>query len=530
MEVSWIAERKALVSKMRNLIEKRFGTEALRIAGYSEKYEAEFKKNGTISSWSELLKKSLRAEFLLGADFHAFRQAQRVHLRFLRRWPKGKPLTLALEVFDEDHQPFLDLYLKGRLSETAFLEAVTWVKRWGFPWEHYRPLLELAKAKGFRVIGINSKAGRGLKGLKKRDQVAAKILTQSFERNPMAHYVLVGELHLAESHLPAEIRRLSQNAKILKIHLVSDESFFRLAKRGLDAHVDVLRLGKNDFSLVTSPPWVKWQTYLLFLENNFDLDLDEGGVDFTDHVLALLQVLRNDLMIKKWQPSLNEIDVRLPAYEEVSGLHFNGLSNQEQALVEQMLTANEGLFLPPHTFLITQATVNHTADLAGQFLHFHLSGAKELSWNVPAQIQCQIWREAIGFFCSKLINPKRRAPTLHDLQMQVDVFETGTGREAVLIALDIRLKEMASLHHKRVFRDPMRPRRRVSYLIAARFLGAVLGERLFAGYESGHFPLNYMVDLMKVNPESKKFSQFYWSILRRLEDLESDKWNEGLVS
>ena len=64
----------------------------------------------------------------------------------------NRPVVLSLEMFERDVQSALDDYLAGRMSEAAFLAASR-------PWPRYatdyRPLVELAKARGWPVIASN---------------------------------------------------------------------------------------------------------------------------------------------------------------------------------------------------------------------------------------------------------------------------------------------------------------------------------------------------------------------------------------
>jgi uncharacterized iron-regulated protein len=64
---------------------------------------------------------------------------------------RGK-VVLSLEMFERDVQPLLDAYLAGRLSEADF-------RAQSRPWPNYeadyRPLVELARAKGWPVLAAN---------------------------------------------------------------------------------------------------------------------------------------------------------------------------------------------------------------------------------------------------------------------------------------------------------------------------------------------------------------------------------------
>ena len=64
----------------------------------------------------------------------------------------GRPVVLSLEMFERDAQPLLNDYLAGRVSEADFLAKTR-------PWDRYitdyRPMVELAKSKGWPVVASN---------------------------------------------------------------------------------------------------------------------------------------------------------------------------------------------------------------------------------------------------------------------------------------------------------------------------------------------------------------------------------------
>lgn len=61
-------------------------------------------------------------------------------------------VILALEMFERDAQPKLDDYLAGKTTEADFLKNA---RPWPKYTSDYRPLVELAKAKGWPVVGGN---------------------------------------------------------------------------------------------------------------------------------------------------------------------------------------------------------------------------------------------------------------------------------------------------------------------------------------------------------------------------------------
>ena len=70
----------------------------------------------------------------------------------LRRDP-SRPVVLSLEMFERDVQRAVDDYVSGRIDERTFLAAT---RPWAEYATAYRPLVELAKARGARVIAANA--------------------------------------------------------------------------------------------------------------------------------------------------------------------------------------------------------------------------------------------------------------------------------------------------------------------------------------------------------------------------------------
>lgn len=84
---------------------------------------------------------------------HDSRVAHRGELTLLTELAARDPnLVLALEMFERDVQDALTAYLEGTIPEDRFLELA---RPWKNYQEDYRPLVELAKAKGIPVIAAN---------------------------------------------------------------------------------------------------------------------------------------------------------------------------------------------------------------------------------------------------------------------------------------------------------------------------------------------------------------------------------------
>ena len=101
----------------------------------------------------DLVQRLEAADVVFVGENHDDPETHRAELALLDALGRtGRPVILSLEMFERDAQPLLNEYLAGRISEADFLARSR-------PWDRYvtdyRPMVELAKAKGWRVIASN---------------------------------------------------------------------------------------------------------------------------------------------------------------------------------------------------------------------------------------------------------------------------------------------------------------------------------------------------------------------------------------
>lgn len=105
------------------------------------------------SDLEALAAKAAKADVVFFGEQHNDGNAHRLQRALLESVARRRSdVVLSLEMFERDVQPVLDDYLAGRIDEAAFLKASR-------PWPNYavdyRPLVEFAKAKGWKVIAAN---------------------------------------------------------------------------------------------------------------------------------------------------------------------------------------------------------------------------------------------------------------------------------------------------------------------------------------------------------------------------------------
>lgn len=510
----WLKTRAQLLAQVKRQVRRRLGRAPRDLASYIRRYNAEFSRPWLSSNHHQLVAAVEAADVVLGADFHAFAQSQRIHLRILRAVQR-EPVILALEALTTNDQTHIDEFMAGRLPERDFLQKVKWNQRWGFPWENYKPLFELAIERGFQVVGIERKRPTSqAQPLFHRDQHSATVIREWRKRCPDALiYVIIGDLHLAHRHLPSALvprDKVKTPVRVLKILQNSEHLYFRLARSGREHQVEVMRAKNDRFCVLGSPPWVKWQSYLMYLEQTYDRDLDAGGVDFTDYVASFAVFMARDLGLTLTLENLSVVTLdQGKGWREIS----RGLDVSGRRLVRVLIENERSFFLPQaQRLFLARTSINHAATLAGYYLHAHHCELTRSPWRFPAEFEAQIWIEAVGFFCSKLINHKRKADTLTELKDQLAEERNARTKEVLRLAIAQRQLEL----HPRQKQIRMKPRWKESYLEAARIVGAMLGENLYQAVAEKKLRLKTVGEWLKVNPLHSEFQVSYYRWVREL--------------
>ena len=104
-------------------------------------------------SFETLISRAAASDVVFFGEQHDDPETHRAELGLLDAIGRtGRPVILSLEMVERDVQGVLNDYLAGRVTETEFLAKSR-------PWDRYitdyRPMVELAKAKGWAVVASN---------------------------------------------------------------------------------------------------------------------------------------------------------------------------------------------------------------------------------------------------------------------------------------------------------------------------------------------------------------------------------------
>ena len=104
---------------------------------------------------SPLARMAERPAVLLGEN-HAEAEHHRWQLQALAALHAANPnLVVAFEMFPRRLQPVLDAWVRGDLTEKAFLEKAEWDKVWRFDADFYLPLFHFARMNRLPMVAMN---------------------------------------------------------------------------------------------------------------------------------------------------------------------------------------------------------------------------------------------------------------------------------------------------------------------------------------------------------------------------------------
>lgn len=499
-----------------NQVNLRSGNPQSEINKYKKNYDYLNHRSWRISHREELFRVIRKSELIFMGDFHSLHQSQRSHLRILKN-VQLKSARLAVECIAFQHQKYLDQYMKDEISEEVFLKKVSWKKVWGFPWENYQEIFHWAKKNNVSIIALNDIKHRNLKdSLKKRDIIANQILHENRIKSTAPIFIIYGESHLASKQL---MRGFDQKGvSYLKIFQNVDEIYFELMDLNKEDDIDVVKFNKNEYCVMNVPPWVKWQSHLMYLEKKYDQEIENESLDFTDYIDQYIKLICQEL---KFNISSKNLSV-------YSSFDFSFLKRLQQNTTRDEFNFYKLLIEEERTFYIPRlgfgylgrSTINQASSLAMQYVYFQMNKIKDVKFVLPEHFLSLIWLEAISYFGSKLINPKRKTETIADIRKKIlDSDTREIKKEPLKLALFQKTREIMVLSGRPVLRNRMEIKRNSSYIRCANLLGSLLGEKIYKGYKSKFLTLDFVLSLINKKIGSKSFDLFYYEMIEVIENL-----------
>jgi uncharacterized iron-regulated protein len=282
-----IAEQRRLIQSMKREI---FGIDKTSRSSYIKDFLSEFSTYEKVSTISEVLEQAARSDIVFFGDYHPLEESQAWILRLMKELTsRGRKVILAMEMLYVQQQEQLDRWMKGMISDEEFLEQIDYKSEWGFDWESFRRIFESAKDPFIPIFGIDTEPRDHLRYMRKRDRMIANRIKNIRRFFPGYQIlVMIGESHLASSHLPAEIEKACDE-KLEKTIIVQnmDEIYWRLLKEGKE-HIEAVRINGDKFCIFSASPMVKYQSYRRILDRWIEGEEAESFIPVLEEMVSYI--------------------------------------------------------------------------------------------------------------------------------------------------------------------------------------------------------------------------------------------------
>jgi hypothetical protein len=507
--------QKQIFRKNRKIIDDSILVSERGFQDYEKNYLRHVQKYLQPSSVMELKLALDDAQWIYMGDYHTNRQSQRALLRVLKLLiTRTDQFIICLEFLQKKHQAHVEKFIRGRLSEQTFLKHINVRKHFYFDlWENFVPIFDFAKYYQVDMYGLES-APYGA-GLKRRDEAMAKTLSEIADLHP-GHKLLifVGDLHIAPENLPAKVSEVVgdyyDSDEELFLYQNSESIYWQLAKAHMEDKVDVVRIDQKSFCLINTPPIVWQQSYLNWLEN------EEGEIDYDDPKHSFLDLAKNiskflGLSLAKAQ---NEVEVftcgDLSFLERLK--QDPDFSPEERQKIKRQVQLSESYYIPRRKWVyLANVSLNHAAEEAAHFIR-HVVAGDEFPRRPQDAFYANVLHEAMGFFGSKIINPKRKCLRVKDFKNMVEYFKRAKVPNDRALDLEVALAVLELKKMEKRGRPLADAERMIKnhdlFFGVSHALGYMLGEVLYHGLVQGKFSKKAARELFQ-NPFLEEGEPFY---------------------
>jgi len=175
--------------------------------------------------FEQLAARAATSDVVFFGEEHDSFDTHRLELALLAGVRRRRPqATVAMEMFERDAATPLAEYLAGTRSEEEFLENS---RPWPRYQEHYRPLVEFAKAHGWPVVASNAPrhlatlvSREGLAGLDTLDASERSLIAAELSCEPKGEYYdrFAAEMATIPSHGTADTTAAGKAAQLVRIY------------------------------------------------------------------------------------------------------------------------------------------------------------------------------------------------------------------------------------------------------------------------------------------------------------------------
>lgn len=523
-----IEAQQRIISRLKREI---FGVDKTHKSRYIKDFQSEFRDFRAICRAEDAIEKAAACDIVYFGDYHPLEASQDWVLRLMAELVKrGRTVVLALEMLYVHQQEHLDRWMKGAMGEKEFLEKIEYRSEWGFSWESYRRIFALAKDPFIPIFGIDSETRDNLGAIRRRDRLAARRIgtIRSFFPD-CCILVVIGESHLASTHLPREVRRvIGPRCRDIVIVQNIDDIYWRLMRRGRE-NAEAVRIGRNRYCVITASPMIKYRSYRELIDMWVDGDEADRNTPFLHETIEGIlsffvrgkgrpaATFRNGRR-ESLEAVLPEVQCRTTFHSFSSYLRSRRVSPRGSSFALARIKTKGIAYVPEiNTFLVLTSDPGRKIEGAARFvLHLLRKEVGERPRKSPSALD-DFYRavvdEALVCFAARVVNPARECTSGNALLSAAAPENANPasleGYPASEVRELVRLLRYCIEHTPgaRAASRAAKPLRRVTGLgikkrmLIIEALGARLGEGIHRVFLEGRIPEREILDLLRVPPD-----------------------------
>lgn len=479
---------------------------------YLREFSSAFQSYDTALSPDDLSNAYREADILLIGDYHALASSQRFAASIVEHLASsGREVVLAVEFIFACDQHILDEWISGEIDGHELRERIRFDLDWGYDWAPFYHLLQTGRRFATAVYGFDCTPRNNLRRIQLRDRHAALKIDEIRKRHPGAQVIaLIGECHLAPSHLPLLVRNLRPQDHVVTLLQNVDALYWRSVGEPKQP-VQAVQVARDVVCAFNSTPLEKYESYRLAIERW--RQQGSGTPDLSPAIYHMISGLLHLLNIDEYSPStgshagllvdrLPEVRTRISDAQVRSMLARKGAPEQEVRGALSRLEQNGACYLPRvNTILVNSFVLPSVAEEVSRFLHQACAGVSFGS--VPAAaitaedlFYRRVFQEALAYFGSRALYPSREPVRELDLYALYSESARSPERNLFSYADYMRMVDFLVLHKDyeancRYYQ--LRPELLIEgvnwagerFDLATRWLGRLLGSQLYDTYVSG---------------------------------------------
>ncbi len=508
--------------------QKKIHASQIGYTGEFQKYERRY-KNATrsyekIITLDELYHEIAQCNLVFVGDYHTLKQSQRNFMRILRKNTERKHIVIALEFVLSRHQNILDQYIAGQITDDSFLHQIEYEEHWkvgGF--ENFKPIFEFARKHHCKVIAVDSDFIPSENSLEIRDAHASILIADYLMKHPESViFTLIGELHLHKTHLPLKVEQRLKNKQVSHFSSIVYQScesiWWKLEEHNLSHSVEAVKISDGIYGLTNTPPYIYQQSFIDWLEGDDELlesEIPEMKFkSYADIICRFLDIDVGDALLEVSVHTINDLSFleRLKKSEK--------LSKAQIEFFKKQIIESESYYIPQiKTAYLGKLSINHTAEEAAHFVR-HIC-CSVIPKGLVDGFYYQILEEALGFFGSKIINPKRKCTHLSQFEAILNAEKANPVEiQTLAVAYWVRL------HHRLENGEAIKKFESVYTIDTELFnavthaLGYILGDKMYLAMLQGLITKKEIRQLFYKNYSEEKSSLFqYFQLVQQLKSV-----------